>query len=166
MPNARHRTGDIGEAAFVLKATQLGLRLAKPLSGKEGYDYIADNGDHCHRIQVKTTSKRASKGSYHVTTARGTRKNVPYKKGEIDVLVIYVEPEQTFYILSQKDLAGRVALSVPSTRRKHLGPFAQHHERWDLLTTKKRRRSKGLTLHASAEDNIGLVIPTAGGICS
>jgi hypothetical protein len=69
MRNARHRIGEIGEAAFVLKAAQLGLRLAKPLSGKEGYDYIADKGGHCHRVQVKTTSKRASKGSYHVTTA-------------------------------------------------------------------------------------------------
>ena len=94
--------------------------------------------------------------------ARGTRKNVPYKEGEIDFLVIYVHPEQTFYILSQKSLAGRVALSVPSTRRKSLGPFAQHHERWDLLTGKKPflpnkkslhkrpRRSKFLTIHASA----------------
>ena len=44
MRNARHRIGEIGEAAFVLKATQLGLHLARPLSDKQGYDYISYNG--------------------------------------------------------------------------------------------------------------------------
>ena len=152
MQNARHRVGEIGEAAFVLKATQLGLRVAKPLSDKESYDYIVDNGRDRHLIQVKATSKRASKNAYHVTIARGTRKDVPYKKGELDYLVIYVDPEQTFYILSRRALANRVALSVPSLNRKNLGRFAKHHERWDLLTGKKYKPTPGtVDLQASAD---------------
>jgi hypothetical protein len=151
MRNARHRVGEIGEAAFVLKATQLGLRIAKPLSGKESYDYIVNNGRDRHLVQVKTTSKRASKTAYHVTIARGATKSVPYRKSDFDFLVIYVIPEQTFYVLPQKALAGRVAISVPSTRRKNLGPFAQHLEHWALLLPKPRPRSKGLTLQASAD---------------
>jgi PD-(D/E)XK endonuclease len=104
MRNRRRRTGDIGEAAFVLKATQLGLQVAKPLSGKEGYDYITHDGHTASRVQIKTTATRASKGAYHVSTARGARKLTPYKKNEIDYFVIYVLPEDTFYILPQKAL--------------------------------------------------------------
>ena len=138
MRNARHRTGDIGEAAFVLKSTQLGLRLARPLSGKESYDYISDNGRELHRVQVKAAGTRASKTAYHVTIARGTRKSIPYSKHEIDYLVIYLIPEDTFYVLPQKALGRRVALSVPSPRRQRPTKFLQHLERWDLLLPQKR----------------------------
>jgi len=131
--HSTHRVGEIGEAAFLLKASQRGLIVSKPFGDKESYDFIVDNGTRRLRVQVKTTGKRASRASYHVTIARGTAKSTPYKKRDLDFLVIHVLPERTFYILPYKALAGRVALSVPSTHRKKPSPFAQHHERWDLL---------------------------------
>jgi hypothetical protein len=58
MQNACHRVGEVGAAAFVLKATQLGLHVAKPLSDKESYNYIVHSGRDFDRVQVKTTVDR------------------------------------------------------------------------------------------------------------
>ena len=132
MRNRSHFIGDLGEAAFVLRATQLRLPLYRPLSDKQGADFIADNRRQRPRIQVKTTGKRCSRNSYHVTIARGRRKSQPYRKSDIDFLVI---PEDTFYILPQEFLKGRVALNVPSSRRKNL--YAQYKEAWHLLLGKQ-----------------------------
>ena len=153
--NQRHRTGDIGEAAFVLRATQLRLPLFRPLNAKGPADYLSDNGRTRPAVQIKTAGQRCSKNSYHTTIARGRHKNIPYQKHEIDFLVIYVLPEQAFYILPHKFLKGRVALNVPSTRRKNLGPYAQYLEAWHLLLGTKPptrpRKPVTLTLQASAE---------------
>ena len=156
MRNRSHFIGDLGEAAFVLRATQLRLPLYRPLSDKQGADFIADNRRQRPRIQVKTTGKRCSRNSYHVTIARGRRKSTPYTKSEIDFLVILVLPEETFYILPQKFLRRRVALNVPSTRRKNLGPYAQYKEAWHLHFRRQApnhpRKPRGLSLQASADE--------------
>jgi hypothetical protein len=158
--NSQHRVGEIGEAAFLLTATQRGLLVSKPFGDKESYDFIVDNGTRRLRVQVKTTGKRASRASYHVTIARGTAKSTPYKKRDLDFLVIHVLPERIFYILPHKALAGRVALSVPSSRRKKPSPFAQHRERWDLLlgtndarANDSRRNDPPQTIQAAADPN-------------
>ena len=158
MRNRPHRIGDIGEAAFILRCAQLRLRLYSPLSDKHGADFLTDNGRHRHRIQVKTTNALCSKNSYHVTIARGRHKSNPYTSADIDFLVILVLPEEAFYILPQKFLRRRVALNVPSTRRKNLGPYAQYLEAWHLLLgtdpPTRKPRYQGLTLQAAADPNV------------
>jgi hypothetical protein len=133
MASGRHRTGDVGETAFAYRATQAGLKVAKPLSSKESYDYIVDNGRRCWRVQVKATDTLASKMSYRINCGKGADQKYRYEEGEIDFLVIHVIPEDTFFILPWEALKGRVGLSVPSARWRDLGAFAEHLGRWDLL---------------------------------
>lgn len=140
MVDRKHRVGEVGEATFVYRATQLGLKVAKPMSGKESYDYILDNRPRCWKVQVKTTETLASKLSYRVNCGKGATQKEAYAEGEIDFLVIHVIPEDAFYILPWEALEGRVGLIVPSLRRKDLGAFAQHLGRWDLLTSARRKR--------------------------
>lgn len=157
MRNRPHRIGDIGEAGFILRCAQLRLPVYRPLSDKHGADFLTDNGRHRFRIQVKTTNTRCSKNSFHVTIARSSLKSTPYTSADIDFLVILVLPEEAFYILPQKFLRRRVALNIPSTRRKNLGPYAQYHEAWHLLLgtepPARKPRYQGLTLQAAADPN-------------
>src|SRR5882724_5797303 len=48
MASTRHRVGDSGEAAFVYRAMLAGLKLARPLSAKESYDFedAGENDGH------------------------------------------------------------------------------------------------------------------------
>ena len=136
MARSRHRVGDLGEAAFVYRAMLAGLKLARPLSAKESYDYIVDGGRHCSKVQVKTTDTLASKMSYRINCGKGAAQKYRYEEGEIDFLVIHVIPEDTFFILPWEALKGRVGLTIPSVRRGDMGRFKQYHDRWDLLFEK------------------------------
>jgi hypothetical protein len=105
--DARHRVGEIGEAAFVLRAIRMGLKVARPLSGREGYDYILDNGRRrCWRVQVKATETRSSKTSYHINAGKGADQKTAYAWGEIDFFVIVILPEDTWFILPWSALKG------------------------------------------------------------
>jgi PD-(D/E)XK endonuclease len=49
------RTGELSEAAFLLKAETLGFHLAKPWGDSERYDFILDTGSRLWRVQLKCT---------------------------------------------------------------------------------------------------------------
>lgn len=129
----RQQVGEIGEAEFVSRAMRMGLKVARPLSSREGYDYIVDNGRRCSRVQVKATETRSSKTSYHINAGKGQDQKTAYGWGEIDFFVIIILPEDTWFILPWAALQGRVGLSIPSVRRGNFGAYEEHYERWDLL---------------------------------
>src|SRR5258708_39854819 len=81
MASVRHRAGEVGETAFAYRATQAGLKVAKPLSSKESYDYIVDNGWRCAKVQVKSTETLASKMSYHINCGKGAAQKYRYEEG-------------------------------------------------------------------------------------
>ena len=51
----RKRDGEQAEAAFLHKATELGLSVATPWGDSERYDLIVDSGRRLWRGQVKST---------------------------------------------------------------------------------------------------------------
>src|SRR5215470_9401886 len=48
------RHGEVGELAFVLKATSLGLTPSRPYGDRLPYDFLLDCGGRVWRIQVKS----------------------------------------------------------------------------------------------------------------
>jgi len=52
-------TGERSEAAFLARAIDMGFGIAKPWGDSRRYDFILDNGECLHRIQVKCTSASA-----------------------------------------------------------------------------------------------------------
>src|SRR4051794_14266724 len=48
------RHGEVGELAFVLKATTLGLAPSRPYGARLPYDFLLDCGGRLLRIQVKS----------------------------------------------------------------------------------------------------------------
>src|SRR5258705_2335387 len=49
------RTGELAEAAFVVKAASLGYGVCKPWGDSERYDFILDSGPRTWRVQIKCT---------------------------------------------------------------------------------------------------------------
>ena len=132
------RHGEVGELAFVLKATSLGLTPSRPYGDRRPYDFLLECGDRVLRIQVKSvfTPRAGYKNRYSVGVCQTTRSgSVAYKTNEIDFIVAYVAPLQVWYVIPVKVLAGRKVIYVyPVTQpRKNAGMYEQYREAWNLL---------------------------------
>ncbi len=84
----RKRDGEQAEAAFLNKATGLGLSVAKPWGDSERYDLIVDSGRRLWRVQVKST-RYVGERRFSIT-ARGC--TAAYTEDEIDFLAAYIVP--------------------------------------------------------------------------
>ena len=127
------RSGDLGEVAFVHKAMSLGYVVAKPYGQMHRYDFMVEGANKLWRIQVKTSTCLRD-GKYQLCVQRIThRRVVAYKKSELDFVVAYLMPTNTWYILPISLVAGRRSflLAPPGFRRKN--PLAQYQEAWHLL---------------------------------
>ncbi len=67
-PRDEMHSGDLGEAAFVYKATSLHLVVAKPYSQGQRYDFMVDTGNGLWRVQVKTCANMCN-GLYATSIA-------------------------------------------------------------------------------------------------
>jgi len=158
--------GQIGEMAFTLQATMLGFTVAEPCGAPEVYDRLVDNGNRCWRVQVKTTKEADDQGIYFVDcghngiTADGRKsRHARYRDDEIDFLVVYVFPENRWYVIPWKALQGRSGLAIHSERsqrpNRNRGNLAQYEEAWHLLWEggKKEKAQTGVVdLMAFAEE--------------
>jgi hypothetical protein len=127
------RSGDLGEVAFVHKAMSLGYVVAKPYGQMHRYDFMVEGGNKLWRVQIKTSTGMRD-GRYQLCVQRIThRRCVAYKKSELDFVVAYLMPTNTWYILPISVVAGRRSflLAPPGFRGKN--PWAQYLEAWHLL---------------------------------
>jgi hypothetical protein len=87
-PRSRNRKwmGEVAESAFLWKAMQLGLLVAKPWGDSARYDFIVDSGGGLLRVQVKSTGCLCEEHRYAVA-AHGSNPAIPYTKDDIDFLV-------------------------------------------------------------------------------
>jgi len=94
------RTGELSEAAFLLKAETLGFHLAKPWGDSERYDFILDTGPRLWRVQLKCTEVVRARG-YDVQPIYSIygKGKVVYTADDIDVLAAHIVPLNVWYIL-------------------------------------------------------------------
>ena len=102
----RKRLGEQAEAAFLNKATGLGLSVLKPWGDSERYDLVVGSGKRLSRVQVKSTRYVGEK-RYSIT-ARGC--TAAYTAEEIDFLAVYIVPLDLWYIIPVKAFAPRKCL--------------------------------------------------------
>jgi hypothetical protein len=104
------RTGELSEAAFLLKATSVGFRVAKPWGDSERYDFILDSGGRLWRVQLKCTEVVHARGYevqplYSVYDAVSGRRKSGYTAEEIDVLAVHIAPRDVWYVIPVEVLA-------------------------------------------------------------
>ena len=94
------RTGELSEAAFLLKAQNMGFHVAKPWGDSERYDFILDSGGRLWRVQLKCTEVLHARG-YEVQPIYGVygKGKAGYTEDEIDILVVHIGPRDVWYVL-------------------------------------------------------------------
>jgi len=148
-PNKK-RTGELAEAAFLLKAASLGFGVTKPWGDSERYDFILDSGERLWRVQVKCTE--TEKYGYKIPTATftGGRAGVPYTAEDIDVLVAQVVPLDVWYVVPVEAFAPRASLRFFPAGSKR-ARFEQYREAWHLL----RAKPQAIAAETLAFDRVG-----------
>jgi len=129
--NNKHR-GELAELAFMRKAAALGFSVAKPWGESERYDVVLRSGKVFWRVQVKSVrSKSPQRKHYRVVTTNWLK--FPYTADEIDFLVAYIFPEDTWYVLPVSAVENRKMLFLsPNSRRSKL---EKYRGAWNLLRT-------------------------------
>jgi len=135
---ASHKTrkwaGEQAEAAFLNKATSLGLNVARPWGDSERYDLIVDSGRRLWRVQVKSTQcQYEGKFSYRIN-AWGC--GVFYTEEDIDFLAVYIVPLDLWYIIPAKACANCHSLRFHPNRDNFRGRFEKYREAWWRLQRK------------------------------
>jgi hypothetical protein len=125
----KHR-GELAELAFMRKAAALGFSVAKPWGESERYDVVLRAGKVFWRVQVKSVrSKSPQRKHYRVRTVNWLK--LPYSADEIDFLVAYIFPEDTWYVLPVSEVENRKALFInPKSKRSK---YQEFREAWNLL---------------------------------
>jgi hypothetical protein len=123
-PKAR---GEWAELRFMLRATELGLRVTKPWGDNSPYDLVIETNGRFLRVQVKCTRFRRGRSYKCHLDSNGH----PYSPDQIDFLAAYVIPTDTWYILpieatnAQPDI-----LLTPHNKRSK---YEKYREAWHFL---------------------------------
>jgi len=134
----RKRLGEASEAAFLARATRLGLHLCRPWGESERYDLVVDHGRGFWRVQVKCTERYADK-RYRVKNAGNS--DIVYTPEEIDFVAAHVIPLDLWYIIPVEAAGSRKGLRFyPHNGKKAL--FEKYREAWCLLTCPRPSRGK------------------------
>jgi PD-(D/E)XK endonuclease len=129
----RKRLGEEAEAAFLHKATGLGVSVARPWGDSERYDFIVRSGRRLSLVQVKST-RYVGERRYSIT-ARGC--TAAYTEDEIDFLVAYIVPLGVWYIIPVKAFAPSKCLRFYPECEGSLGQYEKYREAWWLLEGEK-----------------------------
>ena len=127
--------GEAAEAAFLARASSLGFGVAKPWGDSEHYDFILDSGHRFWRVQVKSTEKSIG-GRYRV---RGFTRYVTYTPEHIDFLVVYIVPEDLWYVIPATACPGHKSLYF-QPHGSGRGRFELYREGWCQMACARRSK--------------------------
>ena len=141
------RSGEISQAAFLLKAETMGFDVALPWGDNQKFDFLLRHrSGRAIRVQVKGTGRLHRRG-YEVQPVHATRRGGKkrYTKRDIDVIAAHVQPEDAWYLIPIEKVgrAKSLRLYPGIPRRMHPGVRARGRrgtrnwerwrERWDVL---------------------------------
>jgi hypothetical protein len=123
----RKELGEWAEMRFMVRASEEGLRAAKPYGESASYDFIVQHKRRLLRVQVKATRVKHY-NSYKCRVRRNHRR--AYTKADIDFIAAYVVPRDIWYIVPlEKTGTTTLILSPDLPTSKH----AAYKEAWHLL---------------------------------
>jgi hypothetical protein len=128
------RRGEIVEAAFLARASDLGFRVSKPWGDSDRYDFVVEGEEGFWRVQVKLTTCHRGE-AYFLSLTMGGR---PYTGEEIDFLVVYIVPEDLWYVIPVEMVAGLKGLGLRPRMRQ--SKFDRYREAWCLLECSRKAR--------------------------
>jgi hypothetical protein len=141
--NNPKQSGEISQAAFLLRARQLGFKVALPWGDSERYDFVVwkEEGGPMYRVQVKGTGRLYRRG-YEVQpvhTTRGGRKE-RYTAKEIDVVAAHVQPVDVWYLLPIKRVGRAKSLRLYPDIESRRPMWEEYREAWEVLGYRAGRK--------------------------
>ncbi len=124
------RRGEIGEAAFLAKASSMGWGVAKPWGDSDRYDLIVDVGGRLLKVQVKSAHRVCAQpgGGYRIRAHPHQR--VSYRDDEIDFLVAYIVPEDIWYVFPPSAFQNMKSMRLFPYKGKKMSKFERYREAW------------------------------------
>ena len=120
-PKAR---GEWGESVFMARAVERGLPVSRPWGDSNSFDFVVGKPGRFVSVQVKSTTVKSYGG--YVCSVR--KNNAKYARGAFDFLAAYVIPEDVWYIVPAKKLAGRGYVTLCSNSGE--ANFEEYREAW------------------------------------
>jgi PD-(D/E)XK endonuclease len=131
------RCGEAIEAAFLAKACSLRLAVCRPWGDSERYDMVVDWGRGFWRVQVKGRLVSRVRSKYQIATENA--KGRAYTRDEIDFFVVYIKPENVWYVVPIEVAELRTALCF-NPRGEGKGKYERYREAWCLLDCSRKVR--------------------------
>jgi PD-(D/E)XK endonuclease len=134
--HGRHskRKGELSELEFMCKVVSMGFGVSMPYGDSERFDFIVTSGQLVWRVQVKSTYK-AYKDAYGVRACGNEKHGLEaYTPQEIDVIVVYIVPENAWYVIPIGAIRKRRWLYFhPNGTVRGVYQYEQYREAWHLL---------------------------------
>jgi hypothetical protein len=134
------REGESAQAGFIHKALKMGLTVLEPFGDSERYDYVVNRGRRFLRVQVRSSQTMSPWKMYSVASCykinhgkKAPAQQLAYTEEDIDILAVYLVPEDTWYIFPVAALRGRLRLTLYSKDHGKPGPDARYREAWAPL---------------------------------
>ena len=109
------------------RAVEHGLPVSRPWGDSNSFDFVVGKPGRFVSVQVKSTTVK--NGGGYVCSVR--QNNARYARGAFDFLAAYVIPEDVWYIVPAKKLAGRGNVTLCSNSGE--ANFEEYREAWHLL---------------------------------
>jgi hypothetical protein len=134
------RSGEISQAAFLLKAETMGFDVALPWGDNQKFDFVVWRGNgRAMRVQVKGTGRLHRRG-YEVQPVHATRHGGKkrYSKKDIDLIAAHVQPVDAWYLIPIEKVGRAKSLRLyPGIRKRVKAPRLR--EAQGRLLLKSRR---------------------------
>ena len=132
--------GKLGEALVLSELVKRGFKVSIPF-GDYRYDFLVEQDGRYNRIQVKYVGELTRKSIIPVILHSISRKGrLKYTLDEIDFIIVFFQPRNSFYIIPYKDVAGKSAINIRIKTAENnqvagVIPSSKYENRWDLLLT-------------------------------
>src|SRR5882724_10074603 len=142
--------GYLAEMAFVTKAMSLGFNVCKPMGETPGFDFVLESGRSVYKVQVKSGWMEWH-GGYPVKISLANR---CYGADDTDFIVIYIVPEDAWYVLPVEAITSPLPSPTrPTGRGPRTASFYPHvtgskarlemyRDAWQLLGRPRRATRK------------------------
>ena len=121
--------GYLAEMAFVTKAMSLGFNVCKPMGETAGFDFTVESGLEVKKVQIKSRWNKWER-RYSLRISGSKR---PYRADETDFVIVYIVPEDAWYVLPVNVVAGRQIGHFYPHRSSSGGRLEMYREAWHLL---------------------------------
>jgi hypothetical protein len=130
------RAGEVSQLAFLLKAKQMGFKVALPWGDSERWDCVVwrKEGGRMWRVQVKGTGRLYRRGyevqPVHATRGQGKKR---YTKREIDVVVGHVQPVDAWYLIPIEEVGRAKSLRLYPGIECAAARWEGWRDKWEVL---------------------------------